>query len=106
VRLSDKIESRQAVVAVVGLGYVDLPLATAFAKAGFYVVGIDADPSKVEAVNSGRSYIPDVLSKELAALTLLKTTVENLPQEPRRAYRRWPTAGQNGQQSVLQAWRV
>lgn len=68
--LLEKIESREAVLAVIGLGYVGLPLATAFAKAGFHVVGIDVNPSKVAAINGGWSYIRDVPSETLARYTL------------------------------------
>jgi UDP-N-acetyl-D-glucosamine dehydrogenase len=67
--LMDRIESRQATVAVIGLGYVGLPLATAFGKVGFHVTGIDADASKVEAINRGESYIGDIPSEDLAKLT-------------------------------------
>ncbi|MBA2558017.1 MAG: nucleotide sugar dehydrogenase [Chloroflexi bacterium] len=56
-------------VGVIGLGYVGLPLATYFAEAGLEVIGVDSDPSKVEAVNAGRSYIEDVPSEQLAPLT-------------------------------------
>jgi UDP-N-acetyl-D-glucosamine dehydrogenase len=56
-------------VGVVGLGYVGLPLATTFAEAGVPVLGLDAVPSKVEQVNSGRSYIEDVPSERLRPLT-------------------------------------
>src|SRR5882724_9821707 len=55
-------------VGVVGLGYVGLPLAVAFAEEGNDVVGLDADPRKVDAVNEGLSYIEDVASDRLAAL--------------------------------------
>ena len=64
--LGDRIADRTAHVAVIGLGYVGLPLTTAFAKAGFRVTGLDVDGGKVEAVNAGRSYIPDVPDEELA----------------------------------------
>ncbi|MGD2145548.1 MAG: nucleotide sugar dehydrogenase [Anaerolineae bacterium] len=64
--LRDRIADRTAHVAVIGLGYVGLPLTTAFAKAGFRVTGVDVDGGKVEAVNAGRSYIPDVPDDELA----------------------------------------
>ena len=50
-------------VGIVGLGYVGLPLATAFAEAGVSVVGVDTDPAKVTALNSGESYIEDVPSE-------------------------------------------
>jgi UDP-N-acetyl-D-glucosamine dehydrogenase len=55
-------------IGIVGLGYVGLPLATAFAEAGQEVVGLDADPRKVEALNQGRSYIEDVADSALASL--------------------------------------
>ncbi len=55
-QLLSKIHDHTAVVAVVGLGYVGLPLAVAFAEKGFSVVGIDVDGSKVDALNSGESY--------------------------------------------------
>ena len=45
---------------IVGLGYVGLPLAVAFAEAGHEVVGLDADPAKVDSLNAGRSHIEDV----------------------------------------------
>ncbi len=64
--LRDKIADRSAHVAIIGLGYVGLPLATAFAKAGFYTIGVEVDEQKVEAVIAGRSYIPDVPADELA----------------------------------------
>jgi UDP-N-acetyl-D-glucosamine dehydrogenase len=68
--LSEKIRSRTAKAAVIGLGYVGLPLATELGRAGFSVVGIDKDSSKIDAIQAGHSYIPDVDSKlfsELAA---------------------------------------
>jgi UDP-N-acetyl-D-glucosamine dehydrogenase len=64
--LEEKIADRTAHVAVIGLGYVGLPLATAFAKAGFRVTGVDVDPQKIEALAAGASYIPDVPDEELA----------------------------------------
>ena len=66
--LLEKIESRKARAGVVGLGYVGLPLAVELAKAGFLTTGIDLDPRKVEAIAEGRSYIPDVATKDVAAL--------------------------------------
>jgi len=66
--LLQKIESRQVIVSVVGLGYVGLPLAVAFAETGFRVIGIDTDPARVEAINNGRSYIQDVPSERLVVL--------------------------------------
>src|SRR6266481_5718745 len=58
--LEEKIVSRKARVGIVGLGYVGLPLAVEFAKAGFTVTGIDLSPSKVAKVNAGESYIADI----------------------------------------------
>jgi UDP-N-acetyl-D-glucosamine dehydrogenase len=58
--LIDRLNDRGAHIGIVGLGYVGLPLAVSFAEAGFCVTGIDLAPEKVEAVNSGRSYVSDV----------------------------------------------
>src|ERR1700737_1326149 len=55
-----KIRDRSARVGIVGLGYVGLPLAVEFAKAGFRVTGIDLSQSKVAKVNAGESYIADI----------------------------------------------
>jgi UDP-N-acetyl-D-glucosamine dehydrogenase len=60
-------------VGVVGLGYVGLPLAVAFAEEGHEVVGLDADPHKVDALAEGRSYIEDVASERLRAINGLLT---------------------------------
>ena len=68
--LRDKIESRQAIVSVVGLGYVGLPLAVVFAEAGFRVVGIDKDAARVDSINRGESYIQDIPSKVLKPLAI------------------------------------
>jgi len=64
--LRDKIQSKTACVAVIGLGYVGLPLAVEKAKAGFRVVGIERNPERVVQVNRGENYIGDVVAKELA----------------------------------------
>jgi UDP-N-acetyl-D-glucosamine dehydrogenase len=63
--LQEKIANRTAHVAVIGLGYVGLPLATAFAKAGFRTIGVEVNQSKVDAITAGRSYIPDVPDEDL-----------------------------------------
>ena len=55
-------------IGVIGLGYVGLPLAVSFAEAGHEVVGIDADATKVEALNAGRSYVEDIPDAVLAPL--------------------------------------
>ena len=64
--LLKRIESRQARLGVIGLGYVGLPLAVEFARAGFSVVGYDVDKRKVAELMAGESYIPDVSSAHLA----------------------------------------
>src|SRR5271163_3832989 len=58
--LEEKIRNRTARVGVIGLGYVGLPLAMEFTKAGFSVTGIDIQPSKVAQLNRGESYVQDV----------------------------------------------
>lgn len=55
-------------VCIIGLGYVGVPLAIEFAKAGLSVTGIDVDAEKTDAINAGRSYIPDVPDSVLAPL--------------------------------------
>ncbi|MCX6357088.1 MAG: nucleotide sugar dehydrogenase [Candidatus Aureabacteria bacterium] len=62
------MERRRARVAILGLGYVGLPLAIEFAKAGFPVIGIEIDPARVGMLRRGRSYVQDVPSTELAPL--------------------------------------
>jgi UDP-N-acetyl-D-glucosamine dehydrogenase len=64
--LLDRIQTRQARVGVIGLGYVGLPLAVEFAHAGFDVTGFDVDASKTSQINAGKSYIPDVGEASLA----------------------------------------
>ena len=66
--LLERIERREAVVGIVGLGYVGLPLAVIFAEAGFRVVGIDVNAEKVDAINRQESYIEDISSETLARL--------------------------------------
>jgi UDP-N-acetyl-D-glucosamine dehydrogenase len=63
--LKEKIGNKQARIGIIGLGYVGLPLAVEFAKAGFEVTGFDVDTSKVEAINAGHSYIGDVPSDDV-----------------------------------------
>src|ERR671915_1510321 len=66
--LLDRIQARQARAGVVGLGYVGLPLAVEFARAGLTTIGIDLDARKVDEVNAGHSYIPDVPTADVARL--------------------------------------
>lgn len=67
-KLIQKLKNRQAKVAVLGLGYVGLPLAVVFAEAGFTVTGIDPDTRKVDLLNQGKSYIQDVPTEQVARL--------------------------------------
>jgi len=67
-RLLERLENRTARAAVIGLGYVGLPLAVTLAEAGYHVVGVDRDPVKVELINRGESYISDVDSTTLQSL--------------------------------------
>jgi len=60
-----KIESKTAVVGIIGLGYVGLPLAVDTARKGYAVVGFDIQSKKVEMINSGQNYINDVDDSEL-----------------------------------------
>jgi UDP-N-acetyl-D-glucosamine dehydrogenase len=66
--LAAKIETRTARVAVIGQGYVGLPLALEYARAGFTAVGIDNDPDRIAALNLGQSPTPDVGDAELGEL--------------------------------------
>ena len=66
--LKQKFTDRSARISVLGVGYVGLPLAVAFAEAGFRVVGVDPDPRKLEAFTQGISYIQDVPSEALVRL--------------------------------------
>jgi UDP-N-acetyl-D-glucosamine dehydrogenase len=65
-QLLEKIRRREGHVAVVGIGYVGLPLVAAFAKAGFRVTGYDKDARKVKELAAGRTYIADVPEAQLA----------------------------------------
>jgi UDP-N-acetyl-D-glucosamine dehydrogenase len=67
-RLRERIDSRRATVAVVGLGYVGLPLLVAAGAEGFTVMGLDVDPTKIRSLRRGTSYIADVSDEEIAAL--------------------------------------
>lgn len=64
-QLIEKLLTKQAVIGVVGLGYVGLPLAVEKAKAGFKVIGFDVQHSKVDMVNQGINYIGDVVDDDL-----------------------------------------
>jgi UDP-N-acetyl-D-glucosamine dehydrogenase len=66
--LKTKIESRTARLGVVGLGYVGLPLAMLYSRAGFQVTGFDVDVKKVETLSAGKSYIKRILAEEIQEL--------------------------------------
>ncbi len=66
--LIQKIESREAHLAVIGLGYVGLPLAIAYAKAGFRVTGIEKSADKVAALEQGKCYVIDVPAADVRSM--------------------------------------
>ncbi len=66
--LLQKINDKSAVVAIIGLGYVGLPLVVVFGNAGYHVVGIDVDPRKVDSLTRGESYIQDVPTSDIRRL--------------------------------------
>ncbi|HMN41705.1 MAG TPA: nucleotide sugar dehydrogenase [Phycisphaerales bacterium] len=77
--LREKIESRAAVVGVVGLGYVGLPLARVFVDAGFRVLGFDVDPAKITALGRGESYLKHLgprLAEEMNATGRFAATAD------------------------------
>src|SRR5207244_851501 len=66
--LVERLQRREATVGVIGLGYVGLPLARAFAEAGYKVIGFDVDARKVERLERGESYIQAVPTPILQGL--------------------------------------
>lgn len=64
--LIKKLNNKSAVIGIVGLGYVGLPLALCYSKAGFKVIGIEIDPKKVKSIKSGESYIKHIPSNEIS----------------------------------------
>ena len=66
--LMKRIRNRQATVGIIGLGYVGLPLAQAFRRAGFNVVGFDIDPQKINALMAGRSYFKHICHERIAEM--------------------------------------
>ena len=63
--LKEKLQSREARLGVIGLGYVGLPLSMEFASSGFHVVGIDTDAEKIRLLGEGKSYIQDVPAERI-----------------------------------------
>jgi UDP-N-acetyl-D-glucosamine dehydrogenase len=68
--LLNRIITQRATLAVIGLGYVGLPLAVAFAERGFQVFGVDVDPERVHHIQEGESYVQDISSQRLAKVSL------------------------------------
>jgi UDP-N-acetyl-D-glucosamine dehydrogenase len=66
--LIEKLKHKDAKIAILGLGYVGLPLAVVFAEAGFHVTGVDPDRRKIDALAEGKSYIPDVKDETIEKL--------------------------------------
>ncbi|MBI3173133.1 MAG: nucleotide sugar dehydrogenase [Chloroflexi bacterium] len=66
--LIKKLQDKTAKIAILGLGYVGLPLAVVFGEAGFHVTGVDPDSRKVDSLNKGVSYIPDVKTETIDKL--------------------------------------
>ena len=66
--LVKKLKDKTAAIAILGLGYVGLPLAVVFGEAGFHVTGVDPDKRKIDSLAKGESYIPDVKSDAVARL--------------------------------------
>jgi len=77
-QLEEKIRNKSATIGIVGIGYVGLPLAVAFATVGFKVLGFDIRQKNVDSVNGGKSYIADVSDKDLSSVVtknLLEATI-------------------------------
>jgi UDP-N-acetyl-D-glucosamine dehydrogenase len=71
-KLMSRLAAKQATIGVIGLGYVGLPLAVEFAKAGLTVIGVDQSAEKVGLINSGKNYIADVAGAELLSVVRKK----------------------------------
>ena len=67
-KLLEKIHSQQAIVGIIGLGYVGLPLTLRFVEAGFQVIGFDIDLAKVETLNHGESYIKHIATEKVTSM--------------------------------------
>lgn len=78
-QLAQRIKDRSATVAVVGMGYVGLPLAVEFAEAGLNVIGIDVSSDRIDRINRGESYIGDVDQEQMARLVAAGRLRASLP---------------------------
>ncbi len=65
--LVEKFKSHQAIIGIIGLGYVGLPLLLRYTEVGFKVIGFDIDPKKVDALNQGQSYIEHIATSKIQA---------------------------------------
>mgnify|MGYP006136150329 CR=1 FL=1 len=77
-KLLEKIKSREAVIGIVGLGYVGLPLMLRFCETGYKVLGFDVDNDKVEKLNAGLSYIEHISPEDIASArkSLFEATID------------------------------
>ena len=66
-KLFNLIENKDAVVGIIGLGYVGLPIVIRFCEEGFRVIGFDVDPAKTESLSKGKSYIKHIPSEKIAS---------------------------------------
>src|SRR6056297_3396041 len=71
--LIEKLSTRQALIGIIGLGYVGLPLALRYLEVGYSVLGLDVDPKKVDQLMAGKSYIKHIPSDALAKAVENKT---------------------------------
>jgi UDP-N-acetyl-D-glucosamine dehydrogenase len=67
-QLVNTLRDHSATIGILGMGYVGLPLTTAFGEAGFKIIGIDPDSRKIDSINKGKSYIQDVSDKQIDQL--------------------------------------
>ena len=81
----DKVKNKKVIVSVLGLGYVGLPLAVEFCRAGFHVIGVDTNEERLARLRRGSSYIADVASQDIQTFVsndrLCPTTEFSLLQE-------------------------
>jgi UDP-N-acetyl-D-glucosamine dehydrogenase len=73
----EKIKNKEAIICIVGLGYVGLPLMLRFAQSGFRVIGIDVDEEKNRQLNTGQSYIQHILSDQITQVQHLIVATSN-----------------------------
>lgn len=76
-RFIEKMNNKEAIIGIVGLGYVGLPLMLRFAEVGYRVIGIDVDERKNELLNQGKSYIKHISSQQIANVKKLITATSD-----------------------------